>query len=911
MSVNMFCDSKNLHNEADVEQFFVIRLLKDLHYPDNAIRPKTSLSQLTIGGLRDIPKSSYKPDYALKKSRRIRWIVEVKAPSENLNNHVWQPKGYCMLLNGQYSNNNPVQYYVLTNSKQTRIYKWDVNDPVLELKFEDFKASNAKYKKFKDILDWNNITAVKETTVKDADFCITKQDIETVNSAFLWCHQHIYKKDNISQGEAFSEFVKIIALKLLSDKKIKEKYPEIIAENEVVVPENDVEFSSAWIKKEQSVTNNPLSDIRFMAFVNEMEHDIALGERKRIFDKGEKINLKPETILGVVKKLENLYLYDIDTDLNGRLFETFLNATMRGKDLGQFFTPRSLVKLGVELAQIKVHARNDDGTYHTDTVIDACCGTGGFLIDVFGEMNRQISTLNNLSDSEKAILKDTVRTKNIVGIDIGKGPNLSRVARLNMYLHGDGGTKIYNFDALDKNIQVLSDDEPEMINEKQEFVSILEQKNRYFDIALTNPPFAKVYERSFASDCRILDQYEIGTENLDDVIEDNSDNADAMVIQDDENEQKQRQSVKSSLLFIERYYDLLKAGGRLITIIDDGILSGKDYKWFRDYIRLHFLIRAVISLPGDAFQRSKARIKTSFLVLEKRQDYEQDQPPVFMYACKYIGNDDPSRQRAMPEDSKTRQLASEEIDIVREEYIKFLAGKGASKYIVPGNKLLDRMDVKNCWIKTGRKVSSWKKRGYSIYKISDLVHTKDFNDGSIIVTGDYEGTVTPIIVRYNGNLEKDAELNASDSKYSKLYVVNENDIVISNIAASYGSVGVITRDFDGCVVSNEYTVLQVNKPFDARVVKALLRTPEIRSEILLASTGANRTRMHWSNIKNIKIIYPEPAVEKNMIDAEEKVEKLEAELKKLKNKAESIAGKEYEMDNEDALNILEAFKPPK
>ena len=137
MSVNMFCDSKNLHNEADVEQFFVIRLLKDLHYPDNAIRPKTSLSQLTIGGLRDIPKSSYKPDYALKKSRRIRWIVEVKAPSENLNNHVWQPKGYCMLLNGQYSNNNPVQYYVLTNSKQTRIYKWDVNDPVLELKFED------------------------------------------------------------------------------------------------------------------------------------------------------------------------------------------------------------------------------------------------------------------------------------------------------------------------------------------------------------------------------------------------------------------------------------------------------------------------------------------------------------------------------------------------------------------------------------------------------------------------------------------------------------------------------------------------------------------------------------------------------------------------------------------------------
>jgi len=36
--------------------------------------------------------------------------------------------------------------------------------------------------------------------------------------------------------------------------------------------------------------------------------------------------------------------------VNGRMFEAFLAATMRGQALGQFFTPRSIVKLMTQLA---------------------------------------------------------------------------------------------------------------------------------------------------------------------------------------------------------------------------------------------------------------------------------------------------------------------------------------------------------------------------------------------------------------------------------------------------------------------------------------------------------------------------------------------------------------------------------
>ncbi|MCL1808377.1 MAG: N-6 DNA methylase [Clostridiales bacterium] len=346
------------------------------------------------------------------------------------------------------------------------------------------------------------------TARDNLNFCIVKESLPEVNAAFSWCHQRIYRKDNISQSEAFSEFVKLVALKLMSDKEIKDKYPEALTEQKILVPAEDVRFSTAWIEREQKNAANPMSDIQFRAFVARMETEIALGERKRFFNAAERINLRPETIFGVVQKLEKMFLFGIDADLNGRLFETFLSATMRGKDLGQFFTPRSLIKMGVGLAQLKVHSRMDDGSYHTDTVVDACCGTGGFLIDVFADAWSRVEALTNLSRTEKDELKEKIRKSCIVGIDVGKGPNLSRVARLNMYLHGDGGTKIFNTDALDKNPQIdEAADDAEAIIEKKELGEIVADSVNYFDVAITNPPFSKVYERSLESENKILNQY--------------------------------------------------------------------------------------------------------------------------------------------------------------------------------------------------------------------------------------------------------------------------------------------------------------------------------------------------------------------------------------------------------------------
>lgn len=885
---NMFCRFKDLINEADVEQIFARRLIEYLGYQDKQIRPKVSLTQLTVGGMRG-KEALYRPDFAMKIGDQVRWILEAKSPTESVKAHVWQPRGYCTLLNGQYPQQNPTESFVLTNGIKTVLYRWDVNDPILELDFNEIDKGNSKFQKLVLNLSPDRLAPASSPPTSADTFILKKEPLDEVNAAFAWCHQEIYRKDNISQAAAFTEFVKVVFLKLLSDRELRNKYPNVVAEEEIEVPADAVDFSLRWIEREERHTPNPLDRIQFREFINKMEREIRAGTRKRIFNPDEEINLTPETIKSVVERIEHIYLFGIDADLNGRLFETFLNATMRGKDLGQYFTPRSIVKLGTKLALLKVNALLPDGGRHTDVVLDACCGTGGFLIEALAQMWTKVNNNDSLSQTEQEQLRERIANRHIYGIDVGREPPLARIARLNMYLHGDGGSSIFQADALDKQIQLPKTDSPELIQEKTELRRLITQDG-FADVVLTNPPFAKQYKRDSESQARILDEYDIAFKEGGD----------------------KRSSLKSSLMFIERYHDLLKVGGRMVTVIDDGILSGRNYKWFRNFMRDRFIIRAVISLPGDAFQRSRARVKTSLLILEKCDPHNtQAQPPVFMYGCQYVGVDDPARRRTLPIDRVIREKAKEEIETVASEFASFLNGHGAQEYIVSPDRIEDRLDVKSSLLRPGRKVDEWKNQGLSVSKLTDLVTLKEFPEDDIIDTEEEGDFVTYLGVTYEGfAVERDEKL-ASDTQYSELYVVHTDDIVISNIAASYGSVAVVPEELDGCVVTKEYTVLRAKEGVNPRVVWMLLRSPEARADMLLLSTGANRTRVRWENLKKLRLPRPEPEQAEEVASVLRQAEEAERRARDLRESAKKLLQEPLNLNNEEAEGILRAFKPPR
>lgn len=880
---NKYCSYDSLHNEADVEQNFVRRMLEDLGYSDREIRPKDSLRSLTIGGMRGQRQAGYRPDFALVVEGKVRCVIEAKSPDENLDRHEWQPRGYAVLLNGEDSEERPVRYYLLTNGTETRIYHIDRNRPLFVVPFTAFEEGTARFDELRGLLSRNSINSSVGRSTDTLE--MVRPSISDVNTAFSWCHQHIYKKDNISQSDAFSEFVKLISLKLLSDRRIRDTYPEALEQDKFEIAASDVQFSQAWIALNEQNTPNPVSEILFRRFMDDMERDIARGTRKRIFEAGARINLRPETIQGVVKKLEKLFLFGIDADLNGRLFETFLNATMRGKDLGQFFTPRSLVKLGVRLAQLKVDIPQRDGTRHTDLILDACCGTGGFLIDVLADMWAKVDIRADLANDQKLELKQSIANEAIVGVDIANAPILARIARLNMYLHGDGGTRIFHLNALDSGQADADTDSPETVNEKAELRRLFKQSP--FDVVLTNPPFAKALDRETPEEIRILDSYEIGRERG-----------------------GASGSIRSVLLFLERYAQLLKPGGRMITVVDDGILSGDDHRWFRDKLRSWFLIRAVVSLPGDAFQRSNARVKTSYVIVEKRVSEEQENPPVFMYPCQFVGNDDPKRQRTRAGDAELRVLANREIDEVMRAYEEFQQGRGDPKFIVDASRIEDRLDVKNCLMSPGRQETVWAQNGNTVYALHEMLKERQYTSDNI-VTRESDDPVTVLVVRYEGIAESGDEMNPADSSYAKLYPVYAGDIVISNIAASHGSIAVVPDHLDGCVVSSEYTVLRALPDFDPIVLQMILRSPEIRSDILLSSSGANRTRTRWELIRDLHAPYPSAELVTQIREMAERAEVAKREAAQLIHDARSSIQSQLLLETVDAEMVLAAFKPPK
>jgi len=52
---------------------------------------------------------------------------------------------------------------------------------------------------------------------------------------------------------------------------------------------------------------------------------------------------KDATYLTIVKRLSKVSFTDCDLDTKGAAFEYFVRATLKGRKLGQYFTPRPLV----------------------------------------------------------------------------------------------------------------------------------------------------------------------------------------------------------------------------------------------------------------------------------------------------------------------------------------------------------------------------------------------------------------------------------------------------------------------------------------------------------------------------------------------------------------------------------------
>lgn len=886
---NKFCEKDVLIDEASVEQFFVNRFIEDLEYADAEIRPKRSLTELTVA--RGRKKENYRPDYVLHTADRPRWLIDAKSPDESVDYWAYQGAGYAHGLNKQFKGENPCQYYVITNGYELKVWKWDENEPVLELKFSDFTDDNSKYISLKNLLGAPLVRkgwVVKES--KPDTFTLRKPAVEEMKRAFKACHDLIWKAEKLNPQPAFFEFVKIMFVKLLEDKKLHDN-PELgpLVKEGRPIPKDAVIFSTHWIESHQSeYDQNPVDNLLFRHLVTVLRDAVAKGQKKPIFGDDEHIKLNPGTIKQVVGKLESLDMFGIDEDLNGRLFETFLSATMRGQALGQYFTPRSIVKLMERLAA-PVASREK-----IDRVLDGCCGTGGFLIEVLTDMRNQVRNNTSLSASDAAKLQDKIANESIFGIDAGKEPPLARIARINMYLHGDGGSRIYAADSLDKSVTTALDDTLQAkleLDELRELLAAIEEDpEKGFDEILSNPPFSMGYSENLPHEKEVLKQYDLVTFGFGGT-------------------SKHRTALRSSVMFIERYADLLKPGGKLVTVIDDSVLASPKNAYARDFIRERFIIRAVISLPGDAFYRVGARVKTSILYLVKREEDETGQPAAFMYECQHVGLDDVPMKTRPSVALEKRKQAEQEIKEVLKAFNSFMSGK-RGPWLVGGDLLTDRLDVKSCLPRVGSVEEVWSEQEYEVVKLGDIVEPieeEGFNPGD---TPDESYSL--LRIRYDGIAEEGDKVLGADLTYSYVQQPKENDIVAGNITAVMGSICVIPEDMTEAIASSEFTIMRLkDKRFHPWFLWAFLRSTEIRARLLSQSKGMNRHRIDWDLLKTIPVPVVPKDVQKRIGERLRKTVEAARKAEKEKLEATQELTNLLDLENEWAVSRLKAAKPPR
>ncbi|MBQ2714634.1 MAG: N-6 DNA methylase [Clostridia bacterium] len=252
---------------------------------------------------------------------------------------------------------------------------------------------------------------------------LTSYEVNTVSPKVQYDRKELIRifdeANNMLRGEGlragierFGEFANILFLKLIS-------------ESEQIKRENGIETKFDPACSWESIKNIPSSTR--IEYINKTVYDkLNALYNTDIFTP---LQIRDASILKeIMDKLDPLMLTDVDSDVKGDAFEYFLKASTATKnDLGEYFTPRHIVKTMVRLVNPQIGEK----------VYDPFCGTGGFLIESF----RYI--YNNMPRNPKTLAQ--LREETVYGNEI---TNTARITKMNMILAGDGHSNIQMLDSL-------------------------------------------------------------------------------------------------------------------------------------------------------------------------------------------------------------------------------------------------------------------------------------------------------------------------------------------------------------------------------------------------------------------------------------------------------------------------------
>lgn len=460
---------------------------------------------------------------------------------------------------------------------------------------------------------------------------------EELRSAIRKCHQTLWEGGRRSPIAAFGEFCKLVFVKHRDEKN----------------PDREDGKPYAFQRRDGETVEELAARIYRL-------YDAEKAADPTVFE--GKINIEPAILAQCVEHLEGISLDRTELDTKGVAFEEFMGGFFKG-DFGQFFTPRELIAFAVEVL-------NPD---RKELTLDPACGSGGFLLYALDHVRREANRKKKPGTIEHFNYWHDYAEKKLFGLEINE--ELARVAKMNMIIHDDGHTNIVGHDALDFFVRPMSAD-GNPLGQNREYIL---DKNKglkpgSFDLIFTNPPFGSVVKRTEKAE-GYLEQFELR----------NFLSKGATGSEPDETSQgeqdakrgakavKDRASIKTEILFLERVHSFLKPGtGRVAIVLPDGILTNSSLQGVRDWLLSHFQLLAVVSLPQFAFAHYDAGVKASIVFMRRLAEGETvpDDAPIFMALAENIGYDATGRKTfSVTPVSETPE--KEKIEILRSDLFDY------------------------------------------------------------------------------------------------------------------------------------------------------------------------------------------------------------------------------------------------
>lgn len=542
-----------------------------------------------------------------KKDKKAAFIV-VECKAENVKVRV---EDYYQGFN--YASWAHAEFFVTTNEKETKYF--NVDPAYLPQKLDEVVAIPTA----KDVDD-----AARIEQLKDQTKLFTRDEFTKTLRA---CHNIIRNNDKLSPEAAFDEISKLLFMKIRFER-----------DNKGMKVFTKQEYLDAAQNHEKNVRpglkGTDLYALSYMQFLFRTTKEFFKDDR--LFDDKDEINIRENSFIQILEKLETFNLSDTQDDVKGIAFEEFLGTTFRG-ELGQFFTPRTIVDFMTEILDPQ----------EGEVICDPTCGSGGFLIKAFEYVREKIEAdIRSKKDSlrlsiegndydalpeDKQVkishsidkMQAALNTELDTGIEGSRmyqlsrnciygtdaNPRMARTSKMNMIMHGDGHGGVHHHDGL-LNIN-----------------GIFEER---FDVILTNPPFGQNVDRGqlISEADKFTDEemkkkykkkygaaYDEALKQVDDHIGES-----LLSLYDLGNI-----STLTEVLFMERCLRLLKKGGRMGMVLPEGVLNNKNLQAVREYFEGKAKIILICSIPQDVFIAAGATVKPSLVFMRRFTNDEESE----------------------------------------------------------------------------------------------------------------------------------------------------------------------------------------------------------------------------------------------------------------------------------------------